>query len=172
MKQSLRWDCFPQCDNEVVQNLLRLAICRRDAIADKRRVFKQNLDRILTNRDITLDKLRNASSLKIEIPKFSGNGCSMDFYTFKTEFQKLIEPSVQKKYRADYLKRNYLTDQALPLVGKEKYLLRIFGCDFRTRTEMPDSFSKTNWKLVSWADFGPVKGRKILPVCWPLWSMP
>ena len=32
----------------------------------------------------------------------------MDFSTFKTQFQKLIEPTIQKKYWPDYLKRKYL----------------------------------------------------------------
>ena len=43
----------------------------------------------------------------------------MDFYTFKSEFKKLVEPTVQKKYWADYLKRNFLCGSALILVEKE-----------------------------------------------------
>ena len=58
----------------------------------------------------------------------------MDFYTFKSEFKKLVEPVVQKQYLSDYLKRNYLTGSALSLVEKEseyseiwKKLLDSFG---------------------------------------------
>ena len=46
-----------------------------------------------------------------------------DFYTFKSEFQKFVEPIVQKKYLADYLKINCLTGSALTLVEKENEYL-------------------------------------------------
>ena len=46
-------------------------------------------------RDITPDKLKTASTLQFELPKFSGYDCKMGFYTFKSEFQKLVEPTVQ-----------------------------------------------------------------------------
>ena len=112
--------------SEAVQNLLDLTICKRDHVISKRKLFKTNLQSILNERDITPDKLKNASTLKIQIPKFSGYDCVMDFYTFKTEFQKLVEPTVQKKYWADYLKRNYLTGSALTLVEKENEYLKIW----------------------------------------------
>ena len=48
----------------------------------------------MATRDVTPDKMRNAASLKIELPKFSGYDCEIDFYTFKSEFQKLVEPQV------------------------------------------------------------------------------
>ena len=65
------------------------------------------------------DKLKNASTLKIELPKFCGYSSQMDFFTFKTEFVKLVEPVVQGPYLSDYLKRNYLGGSALTLVEKE-----------------------------------------------------
>ena len=72
--------------------------------------------------------------MKINLPKFSGYDSQMDFYTFKSEFKKLVEPVIQKQYLSDYLKRNYLTGSALSLVEKEndypeiwKKLLDSFG---------------------------------------------
>ena len=50
----------------------------------------------------------------------------MDFYTFKSEFQKLVEPTVQQKYWADCLKRNYLTGSAFTLVEKESDYSKIW----------------------------------------------
>ena len=41
------------------------------------------------------------------------------FFTFKSEFFKLIEPRVRKQHLADYLKRNYLAGDALKLVEKK-----------------------------------------------------
>ena len=98
-----------ECGNEV-QGLFDTATCRREKVADKKnqKIFQS----ILIERDITPDKLKNATTLKVEIPKFSG-------YTFKTEFKKLVEPPIQKKYWADYLKRNYLAGMAFTLVEKE-----------------------------------------------------
>ena len=57
--------------------------------------------------------------LAIDLPKFSGYDGNIDFYTFKSEYRKLIEPRVQNKYRADYLKRNFLSGRAFTLVEKE-----------------------------------------------------
>ena len=88
-------------------------------IATKKDNFFSSLQKIMHNRDITTEKLKNASELLLELPKFSGYGAEMDFFTFRTQFRKLIEDRVQKKYWADYLKRNYLSGQALLLVEKE-----------------------------------------------------
>ena len=104
---------------EPVQKLLGDAIRGRDELAKKRDKFVKDLQQTVIERDITPDKMKNASGLKIELPKFSGYECKMDFYTFRSQFKKLIEPAVQKKYWADYLKRNYLCGSALILVEKE-----------------------------------------------------
>ena len=112
--------------SECVQDLLDAAITQRDLVATKRKLFQRNLQTILKSRDITPDKLRNASTLKVEIPKFSGYDCSVDFFTFKSEFENLVEPTVQKKYLAEYLKRNFLTGMALTLVEREKDYGRIW----------------------------------------------
>ena len=40
----------------------------------------------------------------------------MNIYTFHNEFQKLVEPALQKKYWPDYLKKNYLSGAALTSV--------------------------------------------------------
>ena len=76
---------------------------RKDEVATKKRLFQQKLQNLKT-RDTTPDKLRNAATLKVEIPKFSRYDCSIDFFTFKSEFETLVEPTVQKTYLAEYLK--------------------------------------------------------------------
>ena len=111
---------------ETAQKLLRDAIVKRDELVEKRDKFVKNLSAVVIERDITPDKMKNASGLKIELPKFSGYDCAMDFYTFRSQFQKLVEPAVQKKYWADYLKRNYLGGSALLLVEKETEYSKIW----------------------------------------------
>ena len=89
--------------------MLKTAIERKDEVIVKKNTFFKNLQSIVSKRDVTADKLKNAASLTIDIPKFSGYDCKIDFYTFKTEFQNAIEPIVQAPILSDYLKRNYLT---------------------------------------------------------------
>ena len=54
--------------------------------------------------------------MKIKVPKFRGYESELDFYTFKSEFEKLISPYVQAKLLPEYLKNNYLEGQALEIV--------------------------------------------------------
>ena len=119
---------------EGVQKIVENALGVRDEFAKLRENFLRDLEIVVSERDITPDKMKNASGLKIEIPKFSGYDSKIDYYTFKSQFQKLIEPTVQKKYWADYLKCNYLSGSALVLVEKETdysniwaHLLESFG---------------------------------------------
>ena len=118
----------------VVEDLLQSAVTRKDDVIGKKDAFFKKLQLVVSERDVTSDKLKNAVSLKINLPKFSGYDSQMDFYTFKSEFKKLVEPVIQKQYLSDYLKRNYLTGSALSLVEKEndypeiwKKLLDSFG---------------------------------------------
>ena len=117
-----------------VQTLLQTVTSKKDEVIGKKKSFFENLQAIVSSRDVTPDKLKNAASLKIELPKFSGYDCEIDFYTFKSEFQKLVEPQVKKQLLSDYLKRNYLTGSAFTLVEKEsdyseiwKKLLESYG---------------------------------------------
>ena len=88
----------------------------RDTLKSALETFKINLDQEIVDRDLSEEKIKNASLLGIKIPKFSGYQSQMDFYTFKSEFEKLIVPRVQKSLLPDYLKNNYLEGQALQVV--------------------------------------------------------
>ena len=79
-------------------------------------LYKQNLDVEMKKRDLSEEKMRNASILGIKLPKFKGYESPMDFYTFKAEFDKLIAPRVSSTLLPDYLKNNYLEGQALQIV--------------------------------------------------------
>ena len=81
-------------------------------------MFVTKLNDIITERDISEEKLKHASGLKIELPKFKGYESKTDIYSFKTEFEKSIQPTIQKRYRVDHLKKNYLGGPALMLVEK------------------------------------------------------
>ena len=57
--------------------------------------YIQELFSISTARDITEEKLKNLSGLTIELEKFQGYDSKIDIYTFKSEFEKLIQPKIQ-----------------------------------------------------------------------------
>ena len=90
----------------------------RDGCRDKMTEFSKNLDKAISTRDISEKKLKNSATLDIEMKKFKGYGSEDDYYTFKSEFKKLVEPVVQKTFWADYLKKNCLSGAALNLVRK------------------------------------------------------
>ena len=102
-----------------VNDILEHVTSKVDQVSSLKVDFQKNLSKILIDRDITPDKLKNASTLDIALPKYSGHDCDMDFFTFKSEFKKLKEPNIQKQYWADCLKKNHLTGSALALVEKE-----------------------------------------------------
>ena len=79
-------------------------------------LFQEQLDYVIDEQDLNDEKLTRAFELKINIPKFKGYGSEVDIYTFCSEFEKLVEPVVQRKLWVDYLKKNYLAGTALILV--------------------------------------------------------
>ena len=112
----------------------------RDRLVLKKDNFYDALRKIVLVRDITPEKMKQASELTIDLPKFTGYDAKLDFFTFRTEFRKLVEPKVQKKFWPDYLKRNYLGGQALSLVEKETDYEKIWG-------RLKDSFGNTKFLL-------------------------
>ena len=79
-------------------------------------MYPSNVNIEMTKRDLSFEKLKNASILNMELPKFTGYSSPMDIYSFQTEFEKLISPRIQKKLLPEYLKRNYLEGPVLLLV--------------------------------------------------------
>ena len=78
--------------------------------------FKTNLEREILTRDLSEEKMKNASLIGIKLPKFKGYNSSLDFYTFKTEFETKVAPRLSAKLLPDYLKNNYLEGQAFQIV--------------------------------------------------------
>ena len=99
---------------------------RKQAVLKTIESFKKDLDEEIVSRDLSYEKLKNASLLGIKLSKFSGYDSTTDFYTFKTDFEKLVTPRVQAKLLPDILKNNYLDGQALKLVKEIEDLDKIW----------------------------------------------
>ena len=108
---------IPTCGDQI-RTFLYVAGKMRDEVTNVKIKFLQNLNDEIVNRDISERKLRNAAGSNINLGKFVGYDSQMDFYTFRTQFRKLIEPTVQRKYWGDILKMNHLGGFALTLVEK------------------------------------------------------
>ena len=117
---------FASGGSDAVHEKFMRVTYKRDVIVGKRRIFLEKLQGIVTERDITPDKLKNECTLQLDLPKFSGYNSKMDFYTFKSNFKKLVEPTVRKTYWADYLTHNYLSGSALILVQREEVYEKIW----------------------------------------------
>ena len=85
---------------------------------DARNAYMQELHGLMSARDISEEKLKKSKDLNIELAKFRGYDSKLDIYSFRSEFEKLIQPTIQKQYWADLLKKNHLSGAALTLVDK------------------------------------------------------
>ena len=92
---------FLHFDGEDVKSLVHDGDKKRENLAEMRENFYADLQAVIIDRDVSESKMKNALGLKIDLPKFSGYECKMDFYTFKTKFRKLVEPTIRKQYLAD-----------------------------------------------------------------------
>ena len=95
--------------------LLRTAHEFRDKALKVRNAYAMELYSLVSERDICEEKLKS-KDLSIDLPKFSGYESKLDIYSFRSQFEKFVQPSKQRQYWVDVLKRSYLSGPALTLV--------------------------------------------------------
>ena len=105
------------CGDEKDILLEKVEKLRKSAL-DARNSYAIDLYTLATSRDVTEEKLKNLNSLEVELEKFQGYDSKIDIYSFKSDFEKLIQPKHQKCFWIDVLKKNYLDGPALTLVDK------------------------------------------------------
>ena len=93
---------------------------------DTRNTYAQTLHKLMVERDISEEKLRNSTEVSLELSKFQGWDSKLDIFSFKTDFERLIQPTLQKRYWVDSLKTKYLTGSALVLVERCKTIDEIW----------------------------------------------
>ena len=89
---------------------------RRDTISKVKQKYFDDLKDEIKKRDLSEEKLKNALSLDLKLPKFSGYDSQLDIFTFRREFKKLVEPYISRIHWSDTLKWKYLSGQALTLI--------------------------------------------------------
>ena len=111
--------------SETVEFLPDLTV-RKNQLKGSIEIYKTTLRDEITERDLSVEKLKNAASVGIKLPVFKGYESTLDYYTFKAEFEKLIVPRYSKPLLPEYLKNNYLRGQALELVKETHDLDQIW----------------------------------------------
>ena len=104
------------CNNG--DQLVAQTLDAKQSALDARNSYAQKLYDITVKRDISEEKLKKSSKIPIELPKFKGYDSKLDIYTFRSEFEKVIQPTLQKIYWLDALRNNFLTGPAFTLVEK------------------------------------------------------
>ena len=79
-------------------HFLETAAEHRDRISTKKSKYFLELKEEIKKRDLSEEKLKNASILGIKLPKFKGYDSDLDIYSFKSEFEKLISPTLNLPY--------------------------------------------------------------------------
>ena len=105
------------CGGDVTEKLVAPRKIQDECLS-VRNEYAKHLHQIISERDISEEKLKASSGLKIELSKFSGYDSKLDIYSFQSEFEKIVQPTVLKKFWVDTLKKNYLSGDAYTLVEK------------------------------------------------------
>ena len=74
---------------------VKISKCKEAALIS-RNSYAIHLHDIMTKRDISEEKLKRSCSVPIELQKFKGYDSKLDVYSFKSEFEKLVQPTIQK----------------------------------------------------------------------------
>eukprot|EP00111_Clytia_hemisphaerica_P011422 TCONS_00033462-protein len=89
--------------------------------------FEKFIDSEIKRRDLNKVKTFNKSQLSIKLPQFSGYSSSINFYKFKSDFDKLYSTTVPKHLMSDFLKNNFLEGTALSIVKYESDINKIWS---------------------------------------------
>ena len=105
---------------------VKIVTTRRDVISKLKGEYFSSLKTEISNRDLSEEKLKSALTLNLEFPKFSGYDSQLDIFSFKKEFENLVEPYISKIHWPDTLKWKYLVGPALTLVESKTDITKIW----------------------------------------------
>ena len=105
--------------------LLKPRLDQKNAL-ECRNAYAQKLHFMMTDRDISEEKLRAAATMTVDLDKFKGYDSKLDIYSFRSEFERVIQKTVQKHLWVDTLKNSYLTGPAFTLVERSENMSEIW----------------------------------------------
>ena len=105
-------------DKDDQETLLKTPRSQQNKALKARNTYAMELHSIITERDISEEKLKKSGDFSIELSKFKGYDSKLDIYGFRSDFEKLIQPNIPKRIWVETLRKNYLTGPALTLVEK------------------------------------------------------
>ena len=76
-------------DYDQTNGILELAHNVKNNARESLARYRKDLGQEVKNRELGSGKIRDTSILSLELPKYRGYGSSLDFYTFRSEFEKL-----------------------------------------------------------------------------------
>ena len=117
VEKACSFETFVSPCGESAKVLRDSVILIRDKCSSMVWSFIDSLDKTIKDRDISEQKLKNSAGLNIEMEKFKGYNSSIDVYSFRTSFRKLVEPEVRKNLWAEHLKKKCLAGAAYNLVA-------------------------------------------------------
>ena len=112
-------------------DLISESLTLQDDALGARNAFCQKLYQIIEERGIDEEKLRRGHDVPVELPKFSGYESKLDIYSFRADFERLIQPTLLKRLWVDTLKKQYLAGPALILVQNTESLVEIWNRLFK-----------------------------------------
>ena len=121
---------------DVGKRYSRLTLCK-----DR---FSHTLKNEISIRELNKHELFKEARLNIKLSKFSGYDSYTDIYSFQSEFEKLYSRTTPKRFAADLLKNNFLSEPALSLVRGVDDIREIWR---RLKTAYGDTQMLLNKKL-------------------------
>ena len=85
-------------------------------LKSRKQFYLKAVDDEIQHRELDKEKHSNNTHLNIKLEKFHGYESSTDYYTFRSNFEKIYAKSTPTRLLPDLLKNNFLEDPALTLV--------------------------------------------------------
>ena len=134
----------------------------QDNALSARNTYAQELYALISERDISEEKLKKSNGLTIDLPKFKGYDSKLDIFSFRSEFERLIQPATQKQYWVDILKKNHLTGAALTLVEKCETVTEVWEKLINAYGNMKLLLQNKISQLDNFENFDKIKGDEKL----------
>ena len=115
---SQKYENLLQCPIKDADTLLQIKEIGEKYIAinDTKQNYIRSISDEFSSRELDKNKHFNKEKLNIKLEKFHGYSSSLDYYTFRSTFEKLYLQTTPSQFLPDLLKNNFLAEPASSLV--------------------------------------------------------